>query len=409
MMRLAGLTLAAVLMAGTAAAAPPHYDVHARFDPQGNLKADTTITLTEARPERAFLLSKRFTLAPMRLPRGVTMTSGPWDKPMPELVKYTFRFAAPSARPVKLRFRYAGPIGTKQDSGNPPLRPEGYELFIDHMWFPVGADIQTRFTADARIDGLAPDLVAVAQGRVSRTARGVRIRREFVDIDLPLVAMRGLKRAEAHGVEFYARDLDTRLSKFYVKHADGAARYFEGMFGPLPHTVRIALVWRERSMGYARTAYTVVSEGGRSAPDIAETNPAGHVAHEIAHAWWMLASPLTDDFWLVESTASYMAQRYREHAFGQAEADRALAELRQAAATAGPVMGHGRPNRTQLYAKGPVLLVDLERRIGRPAMDRLMIAMAREPVHTTTIFLGHLGTIAGEAATRDFAAALRAP
>src|SRR3546814_4485774 len=118
-----------------------------------------------------------------------------------------------------------------------------------------------------------------------------------------MVAMRGLQRAEAHGVEFYSRDLSTRLSGWYVKHAEGAARYFEAMYGPLPRKVRMAQVWRERSMGYARTAYTVLSEGGRSTPDITEVNPGRYVAHEIAHAWWMLASPLTDDFRSEEHTS----------------------------------------------------------------------------------------------------------
>src|SRR3546814_9778060 len=108
----------------------------------------------------------------MDLPPGVTMSVEPSTSPMPALNKYSCRFSALSADPVKLRFRYAGPILTEHDSGNKPLRPEGYELFIDHMWIPVGADIQTRFTVDAAIDGLAPDLVVVAQGDVTRTPTG---------------------------------------------------------------------------------------------------------------------------------------------------------------------------------------------------------------------------------------------
>jgi hypothetical protein len=387
-------------------AAPPHYDVAAKFDPQGVLDADVTITLSEGEAEKAFLLSDRFALRPMDLPPGVTMSVEPSTSPMPALNKYSFRFSALSADPVKLRFRYAGPILTEHDSGNKPLRPEGYELFIDHMWFPVGADIQTRFTVDAAIDGLAPDLVVVAQGDVTRTPTGVRIHRDSLDIDLPMVAMRGLQRAEAHGVEFYSRDLSTRLSGWYVKHAEGAARYFEAMYGPLPRKVRMAQVWRERSMGYARTAYTVLSEGGRSTPDITEVNPGRYVAHEIAHAWWMLASPLTDDFWLVESAAEYMSMRYVEHAFGAEELTKNIAAKRDATKDAGPVMGHGRPNRIQLYGKGPLLLLDLEQRIGRPAMDRLMIAMAKEPVHTTPVFLKHLTAIAGAHAAGEFEKAL---
>lgn len=399
-------TLLAAMTAAAAQAAPPHYDVAAKFDPQGALDADVTITLSDGETEKAFLLSDRFLLEPMDLPRGVTMAVEPSASPMPALNKYMFRFASSGSDPVRLRFRYAGPILTEHDSGNRPLRTEGYELFIDHMWFPVGADIQTRFTVDAKIDGLAPDLVVVAQGDVTRTPTGALIHRDFLDIDLPIVAMRGLRRVEAHGVEFYSRDLSTPLSSWYVKHAEGAARYFEAMFGPLPRKVRMAQVWRERSMGYARTAYTVVSEGGRNTPDVPEVNPARYVAHEIAHAWWMLASPLTDDFWLVESAAEYMSMRYVEHAFGPEELGKNIAAKRETARDAGPVMGHGRPSRTQLYAKGPLLLLDLERRIGRAAMDEIMIAMAKESVHTTPIFLAHLTAIAGADAAREFEAAL---
>src|SRR3546814_2834619 len=87
----------------------------------------------------------------MALPPGWTVTVGPAEEPMPALNKYVFHFADPATEPVALRFRYAGPINTEHDSGNKPLRPEGYELFLDHMWYPVGADIQTRFTVDATI------------------------------------------------------------------------------------------------------------------------------------------------------------------------------------------------------------------------------------------------------------------
>src|SRR3546814_13551735 len=89
--------------------------------------------------------------------------------------------------------------------------------------------------------------------------------------------MNGVQRAEAHGVELYSRDLSTQLSGWYVKHAEGAARYFETMFGPLPRKVRMAQVWRDRSMGYASTAYTVLSEGGRSSPHVTEVNPGRQV------------------------------------------------------------------------------------------------------------------------------------
>src|SRR3546814_9600555 len=97
---------------------------------------------------------------------------------------------------------------------------------------------------------------------------------------------------------------------------------------------------------------------------------------------------------------------YVEDALGSEELTKNIAAKRDATKDAGLVMGHGRPNRIQLYGKGPLLLLDLEHRIGRPAMDRLMIAMAKEPVHTTPVFLKHLTAIAGADAAREFEKAL---
>lgn len=400
-----------LLLAGQAAAAvaPPHYDIRASFDPQGQLTADVTVTLPPGTREKSFLLARRFVLQSVETSPGTIMAAAePVERPVELLYRYRFTAAPDAAGPVRLRFRYAGPINPLSDGGVRPMRDEGFELFIDHMWYPVGADIQTRFTLDADIRGLAPDLVPVAQGEVTRTPDGVRIHRDFIDIDAPLVAMRGLNRAEANGVEFYARDLNAPRSVYYIRNSENAARFFSAWFGPLQHTVRMAVVNRQRSMAYARTAYTVFTEGTGNQAELPEAGPARHAAHEVAHAWWMLASPITDDFWLVESAAEYCAVRYIEHAFGAAEAERFLAEKRTASADAGPVMGHGRPNRVQLYQKGPLLLVDLEHRIGRPAMDRLMAEMSREPVHTTAVFMRLLTNIAGEEAAREFERALHA-
>jgi hypothetical protein len=396
-----------LIFALAAATSAPHYDLHARFDPQGQLDAQVFITLPEDMRDKSFILSRRFTLNSLELPPGVILTAAePSDTPVAGLYRYRFQALPGHQGPIRLAFRYTGPINYPNDNGVTAFRPEGYELFIDHMWFPVGADIQTRFTLDARFEGLSPDLVPVGQGEVTRTPTGVRIRRDFIDIDVPLVAMRGLERAEAEGVEFYAPDLGSPRATFYARHSEEAARFFGHWFGPLHHVVRMALVRRERTMAYARTAYTVFPERPGETPPT-EVAAARHAAHEVAHAWWMLASPLTDDFWLVESTAEYCAIRYIEARMGVEEAERFLAEKRRASADAGPVMGHGRPSRVQLYQKGPLLLVELERRIGRPAMDRLMAEVAREPAHTTQVFLGHLTRIAGEDAADAFAEALR--
>src|SRR3546814_16043626 len=82
-MRIAFALAAAAIAVGPAFAAPPHYKVAAHFDPQGEVDADVTITLSEGETEKAFLLSRRFAVEPMALPPGVTVTVGPAEEPMP--------------------------------------------------------------------------------------------------------------------------------------------------------------------------------------------------------------------------------------------------------------------------------------------------------------------------------------
>ena len=404
--------LCLLIISTTAAQAEDvHYDVRAKIDHAGMLDAEVTITLPAgaAGADKAFLLGRRFLLEPVNAGVGATVAVTPTETPVDTLNRIEIHFAAPGRQ--VLHFRYRGPLNPAKDEGITPLRPEGIELFLDHMWLPFGADIQTMFSVDARIDGLAQDLVAVGQGKVTRTRTGVHIVRRQLDIDLPLVAMRGLKRVAGPGFEYYAADPNTPVSQIYVRHAAGASAYLQRWFGALADPIRLAAVNRARKLGYSRTAYTVVNDSGRPEGDNPEPGTARHVAHEFAHAWWRSASPLSEDFWLVESTAEYCALRYVEQALG-ADAAKALMDSKRAdAAKAGSIMGHGRPNRVQLYQKGPLLLIDLEHRIGRPAMDRLMARVSNESrmaPNTTDEFLRALTDIGGADAVKAFDAALHA-
>ncbi|WP_034158945.1 hypothetical protein [Sphingomonas sp. ERG5] len=384
-----------------------HYDVRATIGADGMLDADVRITLPEAAAGtgKAFLLGRRFVLVSGGFGRNVRVETVAAETPVKALNRITLSYPAGKRT---LRFRYRGPLTPAEADGVPPIRPEGVELFIDHMWLPFGADIQTMFDVDARIDGLAGDLVVVAQGEVRRTPTGVVIHRPQLDVDLPLVAMRGLHKAAGPGVEYYATDLTTPVSQLYQRHALAASAYLAKWFDPLPDPIRMVAVSRERRLGYSRTAYTVVNDSGRPEGPLVEAGTARHVAHEFAHAWWRSASPLTDDFWLVESTAEYVAIRYIDAMMGPDMAKQLLDAKRAEAAKAGPVMGHGRPNRVQLYQKGPLLLVDLEQRIGRDKMDALLLEVSRTTPNTTGQFLELLTRIAGKDAAHDFDTALHA-
>lgn len=406
-MNLTGIAVAAALCT-TGASKPMHYALKASVSP-----ASSALSV-----ELAIDIPAEETRAPVRLVLGrgyriIKADAGPnaavaievTDLPWKGLQSVTVTPRRPGRLPVRLRLAYAGELGP---SGEPPLNMitrDLVELNLDSMWAPIRADLGGRFTLEAEIRGVPADLVVVAPGQVSRRGDTVILRRTSGDLDVAFAAMRGLRLARADGFEFYAADLEGERARIYRRRGAEALTFLERWFGPMPgRPARVVMVRRERVSGYARPGYVVVTETPSTG---GEQGSAKFIAHEFAHAWWSSGDSTGEDRWLSESIAEYVALRYVEAAFGAPAREEMLTDKRAKALEAGPVLGRGLRGDPVLYNKGPVLLFDLETRIGRERMDRLLAGLAKSPPDTTASFLSALARLAGPAAATDFEAALR--
>ncbi len=112
--------------------------------------------------------------------------------------------------------------------------------------------------------------------------------------------------------------------------------------------------------------------------------PVTKLAHEIAHLWWgqeVVASGRGERF-LTESLAEYASWRYLAKEHGAATAQREIDEARDSWLNAVHERGadpaladvvFATPDYTSLaYAKGPLVLLAIERRIGAESMDALL-------------------------------------
>ena len=163
---------------------------------------------------------------------------------------------------------------------------------------------------------------------------------------------------------------------------------------------------RKNGTGYSRPGYLVVADVGTLAADNV-WGRVGYVAHELSHSWWSNAEFTTEDYWLVESTAEYVALRFLATELGQPAADTLFEGKKKRAERGGPILGQGRPSGDAVYAKGPLLLRELERRIGRDKLDAVLGALARRKHITTRDFLDELARVAGPATATEFEADLR--
>lgn len=398
---------AAGLAAATAAhAAPAHYDIHAKLDlARGAIEATTAVTLPadQAQGAPAFLLGETYKVEQAAASAPAQVKIETVKEPF-AAQRIRFQFNQPPKGPVTLTFRYGGPLAP---SGEPPLNaisPKLIELNVDSFWLPVHDDLATRFTADTVVEGVPADFVVVAPGQVTRTGSTLRIHREALDMDVAFAAAPGLKCVK-EGIELCAADPQSPIAAIYQRQGAAALKFLQDWFGPIPNgSPKVVVISRARDSGYARTGYVVVTDHGETPP---EFRLAKFICHEFSHAWWSPAKADTEDHWLTESLAEYTGMRFVEAAFGVEDRDWYLTRKRETAAKAQPILGGGRRDEDTLYSKGPVLLFDLEARIGRPKMDAMMARLGRKPPRTTAEFLAVLSEVAGADAAREFEAKLR--
>jgi hypothetical protein len=384
-----------------------HYSVGAKLDPaHGALSASVTITVPAAQvtSPMVFVLSDSATISSIdATPRAEVAVSSE-EGLYGHYQKITIRAAAPGHAGLRIRLRYAGPLGP---SGDPPMdriSPDDMELNLDSLWIPICAGFGTKFTWDAEIRGVGSDLEVVAPGRVARSRGRLLLSCNAGSPDIAFVAMRGQRRAEGSGFEFYARDLASQEARDFLRQGAAAVKFLEAWFGEMPvRPMRVVMVQRERAGGYSRPGYIVVVDNGPSP----ERSVGKFIAHEFAHEWWSTGASDSEDRWLSETLAEYVALRYVESAFGTETRDTFLASMRDSARDAGPVLGRGRRSDTELYQKGPLLLMALEERIGRERLDRLLAGLAPKPPQNTAEFLQALSQVAGDERAQEFERSLR--
>jgi aminopeptidase N len=197
---------------------------------------------------------------------------------------------------------------------------------------------------------------------------------------------------------------ESARAAIFSRHGEAALAYFSTLLGSAPGRPQLVLVSRPRKSGYARRGYVVVVDDGQAA---IEAPLASFIAHEFGHLWFGNANATTRHRWLDESISEYLALRYVEHGMGSAARDAMIERKRTSAAGIGQVL---RPEAgtPALYSKGPLILLDLERKIGRPALDKILATAASRKTATTEEFLGIVAAHSAEAQADWLEAALLA-
>jgi hypothetical protein len=389
----------------------PHYQVRLTLAPEkGTVSVEVVITLPAetARTGAGFLLGRGYKVSSVSAEPNATASVADTDKPFPGLQRVFVQSRPESHGDVNLKLVYSGPLSP---TGNPPINEisaDRVELSADSLWYPLSENFNTRLTLDAVIKGLSRDFVVASADQVLMRGNGFQLHRSRPLPDIAFIAAPGLKVITKGHLQFVGRNLESDEAKDYLENGPKALAFLEKWFGPLPAgRATVAIVERKNGTGYSRPGYIVVADLGQPVDPTNLWAKAGYLCHELSHAWWSNANFMGEDYWLVESTAEYVALRYLEAQYGVTAIQGILDKKKPRAVRGGPLLGNGRPSDDAVYAKGPLLLFELEKTIGRPSLDKILATLSRRETLTTRDFLDQLTKIAGSGAATDFEKKLR--
>lgn len=390
----------------------PHYDIRLRLDPADRW-VEVTGTVTLPREDTVvFFLHRQLEVRSFGGGAVGLDTTDHGVRYLPEAVRVRVAAAAGAGDRVRIPFEYAGTITEWPEWSASVIGPEWTELGVYFPWFPYHPDLRP-FTYRLKVVH-DPVLTVSAMGAREEGDSTTTFHRAVPTNDIVVAAAPDLQVAETRQDEGVFRVAETELGDATVDSilADVSwlQQFYGSRFGPVTGDLLLLASERERGGGYARMGGIFLAGLEDDAYLENRVGYLRYIGHELAHLWWYRADTNTWEDWLNESLAEYSALLAIRGLAGPAEYERRLAAKRETARGTPPIRGfdrNGEHAEAVLYSKGPVLLAELERRIGADAFRAFARALFQQEVATTDRFLDALGTREGPATRRWFEEQLR--
>lgn len=168
------------------------------------------------------------------------------------------------------------------------------------------------------------------------------------------------------------------------------------------NSISIVIVPREDGGGYCRSNLIVLTPNDNLND---ESRYFKYIAHELAHLWWCKSTVNSWEDWLNESFAEYSALLVLRDIFGENEFNKRINIYKEKSEGLPPIIGIDRGNEKAyevLYIKGPLLLYELEKRIGQEKFIELFNTIHLSNIDNTEKFLAKLGNITNENIRNNF-------
>lgn len=398
-----------------------NYRVKVSVEPEEQyLEVDCYWDIVTARNNRSlyFYLHNQLQLEELRVnnsENGFTLSQDSSDiRYMPDATKYVVDIKGLNInnKTTGLHLKYSGRITEWNEWSASVIGEEWTEMGLYFPWYPYNPGY-TPFTYDVEV---------VHSGEYRTFMMGNETKDDYYAIyrtasptnDMVLCMSKNLKikRKEMHRNSFKLAytSLSEELTDTLVSDIEALLDLFNSWFPPGNNQVCIAESMRETGGGYARIGGIYLP--GFTEADYYESRKSysRYLAHEVSHLWWYRANTNTWEDWLNEGFAEYSALMVLRELYGQEYFEEWIAKKEKEVEGVGPVWHldrNGEQAYTLLYDKVPLLLYELEGRIGPDSLKQLMWDMLVKKVSNTDEFMAILEDLEGELTAEWFLGKLK--
>ncbi|MBS3774078.1 MAG: hypothetical protein KGY70_02720 [Bacteroidales bacterium] len=391
----------------------PHYNLSLKIDPETqriNVEGDLTVNIKKDSIEKPFFYLQRdldinsFTINGENV--AIIDTSASDNRFMPTARKvYLEKKTLSMKQPVKIHFSYAGKSDDLPDVYANRIGPDWTEIGLYYPWFPYNPDHYKMFTYKVDVKS-KKDYTAFGLGEITKQEDWTTLETTIPTTDIVVCLSKDVKTYTAamgqNQLKIFHHGFTDGLLQEMASNISSSYIYFNKWFGRKSMDISIIDTKREKGGGYARIGGLVL--GGVKAEKYFSNLERyyRYFAHELAHLWWFKAKTTSWEDWLNESLAEYSALMVLREEFGQETFDRRLENKKQKSEGTPPIWNFER-NKAEykiaykvLYEKGPVLLSDLEQKIGKDKFRKFCQNLIEKDIHTTEEFLKELESLEGE-------------
>lgn len=320
---------------------------------------------------------------------------------MPCATRYSLKTQGLKNKNVTLHVKYSGRITQWPDWSASVIGEEWTEMGCYFPWYPYCPDYRP-FTYRVEVftdDDYRPFMM----GSETLDDRWALYRTESPTNDIVFCASKAVKTVKKeiyqYKVSFAYSTLSTTLIDTITSDLRKILALYNTWYPPGGKRLCIVESMRDKGGGYARLGGIYLP--GLTGKEYHDSRNAytRYLSHELSHLWWYRANSNTWEDWLNEGFAEYSALMVLRELYGQDYFDKWLKKKKEKSEGTDPVWLYDRNGQqayTILYDKTPLLLNELENRMGPDQFKRLLWDILKNDVSTTYQFMNVLENLEGK-------------